>query len=102
MFPQYPPFSNRIYVNPKFNKGAASQQIQLQQQQQRQFMELEAHRMLLMQRQMQVQQQQEQQRLAELDQKRREAAEHLKRKREQKNPEVIVPCYCAHCTSIHD
>ncbi|KAL7312029.1 hypothetical protein PS15m_007834 [Mucor circinelloides] len=88
MFPQYPPFSNRIYVNPKFNKGAASQQIQLQQQQQRQFMELEAHRMLLMQRQMQVQQQQEQQRLAELDQKRREAAEHLKRKREQKNPET--------------
>ncbi|GAN10463.1 hypothetical protein MAM1_0358d10004 [Mucor ambiguus] len=91
MFPQYPPFSNRIYVNPKFNKNGASQQMQLQQEQQRKFMELEAHRMLLMQRQMQLQQQQqqqEQQRLAELDQKRREAAENMKRKREQRNAET--------------
>ncbi|KAL9553889.1 hypothetical protein MBANPS3_003061 [Mucor bainieri] len=90
MFPQYPPFSNRIYVNPKFNKSGASQQMQLQQEQQRKFMELEAHRMRLIQRQMQLQQQQqqqEQQRLAELDQKRREAAENLKRKREQRNAE---------------
>lgn len=101
MFPQYPPFSNRIYVNPKFNKSGASQQMQLQQEQQRKFMELEAHRMLLMQRQMQLQQQQEQQRLTELEQKRREAAEHMKKRREQRNAEVIETCHCAQCTSIH-
>ncbi|CEP07881.1 hypothetical protein [Parasitella parasitica] len=90
MFPQYPPFSNRIYVNPKFNKGTvgASQHMQLQQQQQQQqFMEMEAQRMLLMQRQMQLLQQ-EQKRLAELDQKRREATEIMRQKQLQKNAEV--------------
>lgn len=101
MFPQYPPFSNRIYVNPKFNKSGNSQQMQLQQQQQRKFIELEAHRMLLIQRQMQLQQQQEQQRLTELDQKRREAAENMKRKREQRNAEVFKSCHCAHCAIVH-
>ncbi|KAI8643945.1 hypothetical protein BD408DRAFT_401503 [Parasitella parasitica] len=85
MFPQYPPFSNRIYVNPKFNKGAggASQQMQLQQQQQQRFMEMEAQRMLLMQRQMQLQQQEQQR----VDQKRREATEIMRKKQEQKNGE---------------
>ncbi|KAI7902497.1 uncharacterized protein BX663DRAFT_511254 [Cokeromyces recurvatus] len=85
MFPPYPQFSNRIYINPKFsNTGANPQQMMQQQQQQRQFMEMEAQRMIMLQQQMQMQHQQEKQRMAELDQKRRETAENIRKRKEAK------------------
>lgn len=84
MFPQYPPYSNRIYVNPKFNNAANTQQQQMLQK--RQFIEMEAQRMIMMQQQIQLEQ--EKQRLAELDRKRREAAENLKKRKEIKDHHV--------------
>jgi tRNA uridine 5-carbamoylmethylation protein Kti12 len=84
MFPQYPPYSNRIYVNPKFNNGANAQQQQMLQK--RQFIEMEAQRMMMLQQQIQLEQ--EKQRLAELDRKRREAADNLKKRKETKEHNV--------------
>ncbi|KAG2200212.1 hypothetical protein INT47_009850 [Mucor saturninus] len=88
MFP-YPQYSNRIYVNPKFNGGNNQHMLQQQQQlaQQRQFMEMEAKRMTLLQHQQQLllHKSRQEQRAAELDQKRKETAEMMKKRRETKS-----------------
>ncbi|GAA5798254.1 hypothetical protein HPULCUR_003654 [Helicostylum pulchrum] len=85
MFP-YPQFSNRIYVNPKFNGGAQVNQQQLLQQQQmaqqRQYMEMEAKRMALLQHQQQLLMHKS--RAAELDKKRKETAEMMRKRKEMK------------------
>lgn len=86
MFP-YPQFSNRIYVNPKFNGGAQVNQQQLLQQQQqmaqhRQYMEMEAKRMALLQHQQQLLVHKS--RAAELDKKRKETAEMMRKRKETK------------------
>ena len=94
MYPSFPPYSNRIYVNPKFNGGQNQQMMAQQQQQmmaqqqqfaQRQFMELEAQRLNMLQ-------QQAQQKNIDLDQKRRELQESMRKRREaaQSTHEQVV------------
>ncbi|KAI8062368.1 uncharacterized protein B0P05DRAFT_247294 [Gilbertella persicaria] len=68
MYAQFPPFSNRIYVNPKFNQGTPQQMMH------RQMMEMEAQRMLMMQQQSSI----------DLDKKRQETAEMMRKRREAK------------------
>lgn len=88
MFPQYPPYSNRIYVNPKFNNGVSNPQQQTSPE--RQYIEMEAHRMIMLQKQIQLDQ--EKRRLEDLDRKRREATENLKKRKEMKEHHVSNHC----------
>lgn len=90
MFP-YPQYSNRIYVNPKFSGGNQQQLLQQQQlAQQRQYMEMEAKRMTLLQHQQQLllHKSRQEQRAIELDQKRKETAEMMRKRRESKNTDT--------------
>ncbi|KAI8354621.1 hypothetical protein EDC96DRAFT_516718 [Choanephora cucurbitarum] len=70
---QFAPFSNRIYVNPKFNQATPQQMMQ------RQYMEMEAQRMMMMQQQFQ-----QQPNMDELDRKRRETAEMMRKRKESR------------------